>query len=243
MGGVCCKIRRVTMKKSRVIHLLFLGLTVVCYFSLGIINVNATTITWHSDFGSSGLIASFTTTTDITVTDFNVPIEITESQYTFMLGDHTHTPTQGIGRRWSGSGGCSIFITDYYYFSGWYWSGTDWTYDFISTGFNLEFEAMDYPNGVVEINHQSDPITWHFFDASIIYAYTVESGYIANPIWGDNTLHMPVGGTDWGQWEITGITTPALPPIPPQPTPEPTTMLLLGLGLVGLAGVRRKFTN
>jgi hypothetical protein len=40
---------------------------------------------------------------------------------------------------------------------------------------------------------------------------------------------------------VREMTISTTPPPPPVTTPEPTTMLLLGLGLVGLAGVRRKF--
>ena len=40
---------------------------------------------------------------------------------------------------------------------------------------------------------------------------------------------------------IFGGTEPYNPPPGPEPTPEPATLLLLGLGLVGLAGTRRNF--
>jgi hypothetical protein len=72
-------------------------------------------------------------------------------------------------------------------------------------------------------------------------------GIIPFDVNGDNTYMsraFNTGGVPSGSVDVTGgygLVTKFSTGSTPTPAPEPTTMLLLGLGLVGLAGVRRKF--
>lgn len=170
------------MKKSRVLNAIFLALMAVCFFSSGVVvSANATTLTWHSDYGSNGLIASFTIPTDTVFTEWNEPIKLSGSEYTFMLGDSSHAPTQGVAAQTFGRSDILGLIA----YSGWYWDQSK--FDWVNNGpfVRADFSNFDYPSGLVPVTDPQPVQLYdaliHFYSDIIIYAYS--NHYLSSVPW------------------------------------------------------------
>jgi hypothetical protein len=93
-------------------------------------------------------------------------------------------------------------------------------------------------DGGVEIGLQGIGGGDDFYSTSFVVSSTSENLFLGTRFGGRLTSVGPTGDDREGSSKLVGNFTP-----PDNPIPEPATMLLFGVGLAGLAGVRRRRNN
>jgi hypothetical protein len=109
---------------------------------------------------------------------------------------------------------------------GQYWAGgavqgTPWTWGGTDDWLNFTLDSLSLPYALQMT-----------VDVAAANDYFLFVGLQTNTTWPDDS-----GLPSWGRF--SDVTLTAVVP-PPPPIPEPATLLLVGLGLLGLAGLRRK---
>ena len=223
----------------------FLFLAIVASISLGVVAANAAPVTFFNSLGST-----YTGTYDMygsAVANGTWPNAYAGGFTALSSGSVTEIDLEITSRFAAGAGYSGDFTVGVYsnlanppLFSSEQTASAVYTYP-VPAGYNpltdlqsISVSGLNLTAGqsyfvVVTASESNSDIDW-FASSSTI-----------------GTTEQLLGGGAWSLYSTEAdepafkIIGETLPPPPPPSVPEPTTMLLLGFGLVGLAGVRRKF--